>query len=93
MEFITSGKHAGEMYAPLNPTFIYGKTGVCRGMPFFLFLVEAVLTCTLDLCFEQKYKKIYIKKILIKFSTFTAEKKICVYCMGKFSKCDLHIFN
>ena len=24
------------MYTPLNPTFIYSKTGVCRGIPIFL---------------------------------------------------------
>ena len=31
----TSGKHAREMYTPYTP-FLYSKTGVCRGIPFFL---------------------------------------------------------
>ena len=53
----TSRKHARVMYTPLNPTFIYSKTGVCRGIPIFLIFApktEAVLTCTHNLCFEQK---------------------------------------
>ena len=46
-------------YTPL----LYRKTGVCRGIPIFLIfapkhrlwvLGEAVLTCTHNLCFEQK---------------------------------------
>ena len=31
-----SRKHVRAMYTPLNPTFIYSKTGVCRGIPIFL---------------------------------------------------------
>ena len=49
----------------LQTPILYSKTGVCRGIPvlFFLFLlqnidlwglVEAVLTCTHNLCFEQE---------------------------------------
>ena len=63
-----TGKHVHAMNTPLNPTFIYSKTGVCRGIPIFLIfapkhrlivgtqnrLGEAVLTCTHNLCFEQK---------------------------------------
>ena len=36
-------------YIPL----LYSKTGVYRGIHLFL-LTEAVLTCTHDICFEQK---------------------------------------
>ena len=32
----TSRKHVREMHTPLNPTFIYSKTGVCTGIPIFL---------------------------------------------------------
>ena len=52
-------------YTPL----LYNKTGVYRGIHFFLFLLlniycgyslerlnEAVLTCTHNICFEQKYE-------------------------------------
>ena len=35
----TSGKHVCEMYYPLNPT-LYRKTGVCRGIPYFLIFVR-----------------------------------------------------
>ena len=58
------------MNTPLDLTFINSKTGVSRGMPIFhIFahnidcgyllepLGEAVLTCTHNLCYEQKYKK------------------------------------
>ena len=51
---------------PLNP-LLNCKTGVCRVIHFFLSLlknvdcgyslVEAVLTSTHNLCFEQKYEK------------------------------------
>ena len=58
---------------PLNPTFIYSKTGVCRGIPIFdpkhrLWILIAVLMCTHNQCFEQKIKN--IKNLLMKFSFF-----------------------
>ena len=33
---VSSGKHVLEMYTPVNPTFIWKKTGVCGGIPIFL---------------------------------------------------------
>ena len=59
----SSGKHVRAMNTPLNPTLFYSKTGVCRGIPISLsfapkhrlwVLVRTVLTCTHNLCFEQK---------------------------------------
>ena len=48
-------KHMREMYNLVNP-ILYRKTGVYRGIPnFLIFLAEAALTCTHDVCFEQKY--------------------------------------
>ena len=44
---ITLGKHV--MYTTFNPTFIYSKTGVCRGIPFFLIFAPKH-----RLCLEQK---------------------------------------
>ena len=42
------------VYPPYTP-LLYGKTGVCRGIPIFLiFDLMAVLTSTHNLCFEQK---------------------------------------
>ena len=35
----TSCKEVRVMYTPLHPTFIYSKTGVYRGIHFFLFLL------------------------------------------------------
>ena len=32
----SSGKHVHVKYTPSNPTIIYSKTGVCRGIPTFL---------------------------------------------------------
>ena len=45
---------------PLVPHFYIEKTGVCRGIPIFLIFAPKhrlwvlVLTCTHNLCFEQK---------------------------------------
>ena len=55
---------------PLQTPHLYSKTGVCKGIPIFLIfapkhrlwvLGEAVLSCTHNLCFEQKQEKIYKK--------------------------------
>ena len=68
------------------------KTCSCNEYPFFLIFDpkhtlwvhvsgEAVLTCTHNVCFEQKCSrnlKFANKKI------FSSEKKISVYCMGMF---------
>ena len=77
-------------YIPPYTSLSYSKTGVCRGIPIFLIfaakhrlwvLAEAVLTCTLKLCFGNNKKNII----------FSAENFICfqllkpVYCMGVFS--------
>ena len=62
----TSGKHVHAMYTPLSPTFIKQNWGF-QGIPIFLIsdpkyrlwvLAEAVLSCTHNQCFEQKYQSI-----------------------------------
>ena len=66
-----------------------------RGKPIFLTfdskhrlwalgLGEAVLTCTHDQCFEQKYGK--HQTFFMNFSIFMAEKNLC---MGGFCNLDL----
>ena len=40
---------------PISGKNLNRKTGICRGIS--LFLGAAVLTCTHDLCIEQKYQK------------------------------------
>ena len=69
--FITSQKHAYIILTPLNPTFIYSKTGVYKGIHHFSYICSksidcgyslephrrAVLTSTHNLCFEQKFEK------------------------------------
>ena len=69
----SSRKQARVTNTPLHPTFVYSKTGVYRGIQFFLFLLqnidcgytlepphtEAVLTSTHNQCFEQKLEKIF----------------------------------
>ena len=36
-----SGKHVRAINTPLNPTFIYKKTGICRDIPiFFIFATK-----------------------------------------------------
>ena len=44
---------------------------------------EAVLTCTHNLCFEQKHEK--SKKISTEICHFYSREKIAVCCMGVFS--------
>ena len=38
---ILSGKHVRVMNTPLYPT-LYSKTGLCRGIPIFLFLFQNI---------------------------------------------------
>ena len=63
-------------YTPL----LYSKTGVYRGLQyFFIFALKHilwVLTCTHNICFEQKYEK--VKKIQLKIVIFTAVKIRCL---------------
>ena len=93
------------MYSiPLIPHFYIEKNGVNRGIPIFLIfffiqnihcgLGEAALTCTHNVCFEQKYIKKKIEHFPMKFSVFFFfffflffffSEKISIYCMGKFS--------
>ena len=64
---------------PLEPHFYIVKLGFTGVYLFFLFLlqnIEAVLTCTHNLCFEQKKKKKNIKIFLMKLSFFTIEKNL-----------------
>ena len=65
LTILTSRKHAYVILTPHKTPLLYSKTGVYRGMHYFLFplktqivLAEAVLTSTHNLCSEQKYKKI-----------------------------------
>ena len=41
-------------------------------------LIEAVLTCTHDLCFEQKNEEKKLKKFQLKIVIFTAVKNPCM---------------
>ena len=68
-----------------SPLLLYGKTGVYRGIHFFLIfalkhrlwvLIEAVLTCTHNLCFEQRYEK--SKTFQPKIVIFTDVKNRCM---------------
>ena len=66
---------------PLTPHFcIYGKLGVYRGIHYFLIFAPKyrlwVLTCTHNLCFEQKYEN--SKKNQLKIVIFTAVKEHCM---------------
>ena len=92
---LTSGKHVRAMNTPLNP-ILYRKTGVCRGILIFLFLLQNIgCGYSLELprqggsnvytqsMFSAKIRKIS-KFFSRKFSIFKAQK-ISVYCMGKFS--------
>ena len=71
------------------------KPGVYSGIHFFLFLLqnidcgsslepphltEAVLTCTHDLCFEQKYEK-YHNFSSKNYHFFTAIRNCCILLM------------
>ena len=51
---------------PPKTPLLYSKTEVCSDIPIFLIFAprhgEAVQTCTHNLCFEQKIRKIYKKK-------------------------------
>ena len=38
-------------------SILYSKTGVYRGLHYFSYFCEAVLTSTHNLCFVQKYEK------------------------------------
>ena len=77
-------------YTPLH-SILYNKTGVYRGLHYFLIfaltlilwlLNEAVLTCTHNICFEQKYEN--SQNISNKKLSFLQPSKIAVYCMGVF---------
>ena len=86
---------------PLTPHFLYSKTGVYRGIHYFLIfalnyrlwvLVEAVLTCTHNICIEQKYEK--SQKISPENCHFCSrEKSLYVawacFCNGFFLKMNL----
>ena len=60
-------------FIPPNTTLLYSKTGVYRSIHYFLIFAlkhrlwvleaEAVLTCTNNLCFEQKYENSKKKSI------------------------------
>ena len=69
------------MNTPYTP-LLYSKTGVYRGIHFFLIfalkhrLWVLVLMCTRNQCFEQKYEN--SKKNQMKFVIFTAVKNRCI---------------
>ena len=64
-------------YTPL----LYRKTGVYRGIHYFLFFalkhILWVLTCTHNICFEQKYEN--SKKNELKIVIFTAVRNRCIF--------------
>ena len=71
---------------PLQTPHLYSKTGVCKGIPIFLIfapkhrlwvLGEAVLSCTHNLCFEQKQEKIY-KKSTLNFQILQFQKNLYI---------------
>ena len=78
-------------YTPVNPTFIYRKTGVCRGIPnFLIFDPKHTLWVLVRIASARRFKRVptvYVLSktikilFLMKFSIFTA-KKISVYCIG-----------
>ena len=66
---------------PPQTPVLYSKTGVCRGILIFLIFApkhrlwvlvraEAVLTCTYNLCFEQKEEKLQTFSTLQRFLKF-----------------------
>ena len=65
-------------YIPL----LYSKNGVYRGLHYFLIfalkhiLWVLVLTCSHNICFEQKYEK--VNKFQLKIDIFTAVKIRCL---------------
>ena len=70
----------------LELNFYIEKLGICRGIPIFLIfapkhrlwvLDEAVLTCTHNLCFEQKKKNTKIFLIKLFFSS-QFKKNLCI---------------
>ena len=78
------------MYTPCTP-LLYSKTGVCGGIPIFLIFApkhrlwvlvrtasrEAVLTCTHNLCFGAKIRKIS-KFFCRKFSSFKLKQSLFI---------------
>ena len=73
-----SGKHVREMYTPLNPTFIWEKTGACRGIPNFLIFDSKhtlrVLVRTDIVGTRYKFKKLIAGMIFL----FISEKSLRV---------------
>ena len=71
------------MQTPLHPTFIQGKTGVYKGIQYFLSFFALKkdrgysLTCTHNLCFEQKYENCK-KKFNRKLSFLQLKKSMYV---------------
>ena len=61
-------------FIPSYTPLLYSKTGVYRGIHYFLN--EAVLTCTHNICFEQKYENSKHNKL--KIVIFTAVKYRCI---------------
>ena len=73
-------------FIPLYTPLLYSKTVVYRGWQYFLIIAlkhilwvlvrTAVLTCTHNKCFEQKYEN--SQKIKLKIVIFTAVKNCCI---------------
>ena len=83
---------------PLTPHFYIAKLGFAGGILCFLIfalnidcgyslepLTETVLTCTHNICFEQKYEK--VKQIQLKNVIFTAVKNRCILHRRFFVMC------
>ena len=84
---------------PYNP-LLHSKTGVCRGLHYLLIFalkhiyrvlvrtatIEAVLTCTHNICFEQKYE-ISKNKSTKKCHFYSREKsQFIIYKVVKYRK-------
>ena len=74
---------------PQTP-LLYCKTGVCRGIPSFLIFAPKHRLWVPTVYVLSKNKKnieFFLQNILI-FTTL----KISVYCMGKFSQCEVKLY-
>ena len=84
-------KHQDNMsvrFIPPCSPLLYSKTGVYRGIHYFLIfapkhsLTEAALTCTHNLCFGQKSENIKKKKKMTENCHFYIRKNCCIQCIA-----------
>ena len=82
----TSWKHAYIMLTPINPT-LYCKTGVYRGITFFLFLLKNIdcgYSSTHNLCFNIKSEFLSenFHILVVKFSVSLNRHVFVMRCFG-----------